>query len=110
MISNRLREVGSFIALSLTLRVERPRANRSRDIGTREVHAMKRMVRAHTLWIALAWLAFASVATAETLPYAKPEEVGFSSERLGRVTEMLRTNIAAGEIPGAVLLIARRGK
>ena len=32
------------------------------------------------------------------------------SERLGRVTEMLRTNIAASEIPGAVLLIARHGK
>jgi CubicO group peptidase (beta-lactamase class C family) len=58
----------------------------------------------------LAWQTFVSVAVAETLPYAKPDEVGFSSERLGRVTDMLRTNIAAGEIPGAVLLIARHGK
>src|SRR6516162_301245 len=63
-----------------------------------------------TIAFALAWLTLASVAAAETLLSAKPEEVGFSSERLGRVTEMLRTNIAAGEIPGAVLLIARRGK
>jgi hypothetical protein len=67
---------------------------------------MKRMFRAAVLSVALAWQAFVSVAVAETLPYAKPEEVGFSSERLGRVTDMLRTNIAAGEIPGAVLLIA----
>jgi len=71
---------------------------------------MNTIIRAATLFLGLVWVAFASVAAAETLPYAKPEEVGFSSERLGRVTEMLRTNIAAGEIPGAVLLIARRGK
>jgi CubicO group peptidase (beta-lactamase class C family) len=58
----------------------------------------------------LVWVAFVSVAAAEGLPNAKPEEVGLSSERLGRVTEMLRANIAANEIPGAVLLIARHGK
>jgi CubicO group peptidase (beta-lactamase class C family) len=71
---------------------------------------MKRTICARVLTVALAWLAFVSVAAAEGLPNAKPEEVGFSSDRLGRVTEMLRTNIAAGEIPGAVLLIARHGK
>jgi CubicO group peptidase (beta-lactamase class C family) len=71
---------------------------------------MNTIIRAAILFLGSVWLALASVATAETLPYAKPEEVGFSSERLGRVTEMLRTNIAAGEIPGAALLIARRGK
>jgi len=71
---------------------------------------MKRIIRAAILPLGLVWVAFASVAAAESLPNAKPEEVGFSSDRLGRVTEMLRTNIAAGEIPGAVLLIARRGK
>ena len=71
---------------------------------------MKRRICAGIVFVALVWLALASVAVADTLPYAKPEEVGFSSERLGRVTEMLRTNIAEGEIPGAVLLIARHGK
>ena len=71
---------------------------------------MKRIIRAAILPLALVWVAFASVAAAESLPDAKPEEVGLSSERLGRVTEMLRANIAANEIPGAVLLIARDGK
>jgi CubicO group peptidase (beta-lactamase class C family) len=71
---------------------------------------MKRMIRSAILALAWASLTLVSGAVAETLPYAKPEEVGFSSERLGRVTEMLRTNVAAGEIPGAVLLIARHGK
>ncbi len=71
---------------------------------------MNRVIRAAILPFGLVWLAFASVATAEGLPNAKPEEVGLSSERLGRLTQMLRTNIAAGEIPGAELLIARHGK
>jgi len=71
---------------------------------------MNRIIRAAILSLGLVWVAFVSVAAAEGLPNARPEEVGLSSERLGRVTEMLRTNIAAGEIPGAVLLIARRGK
>jgi len=71
---------------------------------------MKRLILAAILSVAVAWLALSSFAAAEGLPSAKPEEVGLSSERLGRLTQMLHTNIAAGEIPGAVLLIARHGK
>ena len=71
---------------------------------------MKRIIRAAILPLGLVLVAFASIAAAESLPNAKPEEVGLSTERLGRLTQMLRTNIDAGEIPGAVLLIARRGK
>ena len=59
---------------------------------------------------AFCWLALAALAHADGLPIAKPEEVGLSSERLGKITEMLRANIAKSEIPGAVLLIARQGK
>jgi CubicO group peptidase (beta-lactamase class C family) len=59
---------------------------------------------------AFCWLALATLAHADGLPTAKPEEVGLSSERLGKITEMLRANIAKSEIPGAVLLIARQGK
>src|SRR5215470_17095580 len=81
----------------------------STDSRQQGVHAMKRIIRAGIVPVALAWLVLASAA-AEGLPYAKPEEVGLSSERLGRLTKMLRANIAAGEIPGAVLLIARHGK
>jgi CubicO group peptidase (beta-lactamase class C family) len=59
---------------------------------------------------ALAWLALSSVALANGLPMTKPEDVGFAPDRLARITEMLKANSAKGEIPGAVLLIARRGK
>ena len=59
---------------------------------------------------AFCWLALATLARANGLPFAAPEDVGLSSERLGKITEMLRANIAKSEIPGAVLLIARQGK
>ena len=56
------------------------------------------------------WLGCIGIAAAQVLPIAKPEEVGLSSVRLTQLTEVLRTNIAKGEIPGVVLLIARSGK
>ena len=45
------------------------------------------------------------------LPRAdKPEDVGLSSERLQRLTDTLKSDIDKGIVPGAVALIARRGK
>jgi CubicO group peptidase (beta-lactamase class C family) len=45
------------------------------------------------------------------LPRAeRPEQVGLSSERLDRITAQLKSDIAAGAIPGAVLAIARSGR
>jgi CubicO group peptidase (beta-lactamase class C family) len=52
----------------------------------------------------------ASVAWAQALPNAKPEDVGLSSEKLSKVTEAVRAEIAKGRYPGAVALVARRGK
>ena len=49
-------------------------------------------------------------AAADPLPTTAPESVGLSTERLGRITEVLRGDIAKGIIPGAVLLISRNGK
>jgi CubicO group peptidase (beta-lactamase class C family) len=40
----------------------------------------------------------------------KPEDVGFSSARLARLADALKTDIDKGLVPGAVMLIARRGK
>jgi CubicO group peptidase (beta-lactamase class C family) len=47
--------------------------------------------------------------TADTA-VAKPEDVGLSSERLARITEMMKRHIAAGEISGGVTLVARHGR
>jgi len=44
------------------------------------------------------------------LPSAVPEEVGLSASRLGRLGEVLHGEIERGRLPGAVALIARRGR
>jgi CubicO group peptidase (beta-lactamase class C family) len=75
-----------------------------------EENVAMRMNRAIIFVGILCWLALGALAHANGLPAGKPEEVGLSSQRLAKITEMLRDNIAKGEIPGAVLLIARHGK
>jgi CubicO group peptidase (beta-lactamase class C family) len=50
-------------------------------------------------------------AHSQPLPVAnRPEDVGISSARLQRVKQHLTEDVAAGRIPGAVLLIARNGR
>ena len=58
----------------------------------------------------LCLLASSAAFADDPLPRAKPEEVGFSSERLARIGETLKADIDAGRIPGAVIAIARHGK
>jgi CubicO group peptidase (beta-lactamase class C family) len=41
---------------------------------------------------------------------AKPEEVGLSSSQLARIEAVTQKHIDAGLVPGAVMLVARRGK
>jgi CubicO group peptidase (beta-lactamase class C family) len=52
-----------------------------------------------------------AAAFAQSLPTAsRPEEVGISSERLGRLRQQMKSDVESKRIPGAVLLIARNGK
>lgn len=52
-----------------------------------------------------------STAGAQGLPKAQsPEEVGFSSVRLKRLSDRINEGVKAGELPGAVVLIARNGR
>jgi CubicO group peptidase (beta-lactamase class C family) len=65
-------------------------------------------------------LAAMAVATAASLPAcardlqalvtATPEQVGMSTQRLGRIATMLKQEIANGKLPGAVVMVARKGK
>jgi CubicO group peptidase (beta-lactamase class C family) len=68
---------------------------------------MKRSLTCATL---LGWILTASLAFAQGLPTASPEAVGLSSARLARVSELVTGEIAKGRYPGAVALVARRGK
>ena len=60
----------------------------------------------------MALMALAAAARAETpAPMAgKPEEVGLSSMQLKRIEAATKQNIDDGLMPGAVMLVARRGK
>jgi CubicO group peptidase (beta-lactamase class C family) len=49
-------------------------------------------------------------ALAGSIATGKPEDVGMSSERLARVSEVVRKHVDAGDVAGAVTLVARRGK
>jgi CubicO group peptidase (beta-lactamase class C family) len=55
-------------------------------------------------------LLVATPAVAADLPTAKPEQVGLSAERLDRITQVLRADVERGRIPGAVVLVARKGR
>ena len=52
----------------------------------------------------------AASAFADTMPTAKPESVGMSSERLTRIDDYFQRFVDSGEIAGAVSLVARHGK
>src|SRR5580704_6904292 len=51
------------------------------------------------------------ILTAASLPTSpKPEDVGLSGERLQRIHQMIQRHIDAGDITGAVTLVARKGQ
>jgi CubicO group peptidase (beta-lactamase class C family) len=52
----------------------------------------------------------AATASGDVLSVVKPESVGLSAKRLERLTGMLKADVEKGRIPGAVMLIERRGK
>jgi len=52
----------------------------------------------------------AVAAFAQSLPSAKPEQVGLSSERLQRLMDVIKADVDKRVIPGAVVLVARHGK
>src|SRR5690348_6345920 len=55
-------------------------------------------------------LAAALPAVAASIQVAKPEQTGFSTERLARIHEMVLRHVEAYDISGAVTLVARNGK
>ncbi len=67
------------------------------------------MTRIQFITAALAALLLLPLGAA-SLPTAKPEEVGLSTERLQRIHEMILRRLAAKELSGAVTLVARRGR
>lgn len=48
--------------------------------------------------------------SASPLPRAEPQALGFAADRLPRIAAMLNAEISRDALPGAVLMIARRGR
>jgi CubicO group peptidase (beta-lactamase class C family) len=61
------------------------------------------------LSIVLGATMLAGPALADPLPVTRPEKVGLSSERLSHLTTLLRAEVEAGRLPGAVIAVARKG-
>ncbi|CAN1524505.1 AmpC Beta-lactamase class C and other penicillin binding proteins [Burkholderiaceae bacterium] len=62
-----------------------------------------------TLLTAALTLAASSV-FAQALPMAKPESVGMSTERLAKIGAALQQEVNDKKLPGAVVMVARKGK
>ena len=58
----------------------------------------------------LAALALSLPAFCQSLPTSKPEEVGLSAERLGRIRAAVDRKIQDGRIAGAVTMVVRKGR
>jgi CubicO group peptidase (beta-lactamase class C family) len=58
----------------------------------------------------LAILVFLALPVGTATTVGKPEEVGLSSERLQRIAQMIQRRIAAGDLAGAVVAVARKGR
>ncbi len=69
------------------------------------------MNRHRSLFAMCVLVCLAGRALGQNLPNAKrPEDVGFSSERLTRITKFFQDDIERGAIPGVAVLVAREGK
>jgi CubicO group peptidase (beta-lactamase class C family) len=71
---------------------------------------MSRIVKWSSILLFILMFGLSTMVSAGTIPEAKPEEIGFSSDRLQRIHELMQQNIDAGNFAGAVTLVARHGR
>ncbi|QEG37830.1 serine hydrolase domain-containing protein [Bythopirellula goksoeyrii] len=62
------------------------------------------------LFNCLAILFLTNYGLAQQLPTVSPEEVGMSSQKLAKISEVMQQRVEDGEIVGGSVLVARRGK
>ncbi len=63
-----------------------------------------------TLIFAVTTVFPAALLQAQGLPNAPPESVGMSAQRLGRISEAFKQHIDQGNLPGVVVMVARKGR
>ena len=62
------------------------------------------------LWLVLTFCWSVAASAGEWLPFGDPVEHNFSPERLQRLTNAMQAHVDAGEMPGALMVIASQGK
>ena len=61
--------------------------------------------------VTLFFILITSIASAQGIPKAtRPEEVGLSKERLQRISAWIQGDVDKGIVPGAVVMVLRKGK
>lgn len=86
-----------------------PRCHKMRPMCDFQLQYL-RLIRLMTLFLFLLTLTCVWPAHAQRLEIGRPSEVGMSSSRLAVLDQVIVESIAEEETPGAVLLVARRGK
>jgi CubicO group peptidase (beta-lactamase class C family) len=69
-----------------------------------------KLERSATVLIGIAVLMWAAGVRAQGLPAAAPETVGMSAQRLGQISAVLKREIEQGNLPGVVVMVARKGR
>ena len=82
-----------------------PRASLAPSTASHAVAGWKRVSI-----LAAAALLHTSLAWSQGLPSASPESVGMSTQRLEKITSNFQADIDARKLPGAVVMVARKGK
>jgi CubicO group peptidase (beta-lactamase class C family) len=67
-------------------------------------------MRVTTLVMTVTVLGWATGLAAEGLPAAAPETVGMSAQRLGQISAVFKREIEQGNLPGVVVMVARKGR
>jgi CubicO group peptidase (beta-lactamase class C family) len=69
-----------------------------------------RLKRIATLIVAVTAVFSAALLQAQGLPSASPESVGMSAQRLGRISDAFKQHVDKGNLPGVVVMVARKGR
>ena len=74
------------------------------------IHSFSTFTHCAALRAAIVLSAVLLPLAAASLPVAKPEDLGLAPDRLQRIHEMIMRRVEAGDISGAVTMVARRGR
>ena len=80
------------------------------DIQTRKEELQMKTIK-QIMLVTLCFIFITSIASAQGIPQAtNPEKVGLSKDRLQRISAWIQGDVDKGIVPGAVVMVLRKGK